>query len=244
MGWSAPLFSPDLNIAVILLNPRSYLRLIIERSNELCKIKSPWDSKKKTGWWEGNFVICKALDSRLCLSHCGHRALETLWKRMSIWSVDALARFGGNPLVVRLQWPTEGLTAKMWIWTRGCGHHWSKRLAEPLTESYRRHMTHDCTGERKISSSRIKFRGPALLWEVGCLLGNPLPGALVSVASSSPKGVPLNYVTVQGVARAGNSWCVHGRGDGKEEKNKKEMWYRCFGGLLRRCNHILTAPHQ
>ena len=112
MGWSAPLFSPDLNIAVILLNPRSYLRLIIKRSNELCKIKSPWDSKKKTGWWEGNFVICKALDSRLCLSHCGHHALETLWKRMSIWSVDALARFGGNPLVVRLHGLLKDLLPK------------------------------------------------------------------------------------------------------------------------------------
>lgn len=84
-------------------------------------------------------------------------------------------------------------------------------------------MTHDCAGGRKISPSHIKFGAPALLWEVGCLLGNPLPGATVSVASSSPKGVPLNDVTVQGTARAGNSWCVHGRGYGKEEKNKREM---------------------
>lgn len=111
-GWSAPSFSPDLNIAVILLNPRSYLRLIIERSNELCKIKSPWDLKKKTGWWEGNVAICEALDSRLCLSHCGHHALESLWKRMSVWSVDAPAKFGGNPLVFRLHGPLKDLLPK------------------------------------------------------------------------------------------------------------------------------------
>ena len=112
MGCSVLSFSPDLNIAVILPNPRSYLRLIIERSNELCKIKSPWDSKKKTGWWEGNFAICEALDSRLCLSCCEHHALETLWKRMSIQSVDAPARFGGNPLVVRLHGPLKDLLPK------------------------------------------------------------------------------------------------------------------------------------